>query len=378
MCGTDIGHFSSDFNVIYLRVVQGCNLNCTHCFTLGNRDRYEFASLEQIENFLLSIKSHVNPKKAVVYIHGGEPFLAPIDYHRKVNALIRKVMADTYIDIIPQTNLMYKVDAEFINFIKEEYNGQIGVSWDYKIRFGSTTSALNEALFLSNFRKIVDAGIEPAVAITVQKYLLEQDPIELVQQLVGAKSIDFEFLTFFDEKTENLRVSNNLWSDYYFKIVKYYAENVTTWSLPLVDLFTKSVQENKIYQCKCNCCQHRTFTMNCNGTVGLCPDETYFSPLSTVEEMSLNWNAFQKAAQLKYINQIALPINSLCTTCEYYNYCGGNCEPTLFKEGDLECPMSKKALSYQFSNIGIFEEKLKLAYLNLTELRKNKEHQTVF
>lgn len=369
MCGS-ASSFRQDFNVIYLRVVQGCNLNCTHCFTFGNRDKYKLAPLEQVESFLKSIKKQVNPKKAVMYIHGGEPFLAPLEYHRELNKIIKKIMADTEIDIIPQTNLMYQVDDEFIDFIKTEYNGQLGVSWDSKIRFESTSSGLNEDLFFKNFRKLASSNIDMAVAITVHKYLIEEDLESLIKKFDGAKSFDFEFLTYFDEKTKNLKVDNQKWSTFYSKLVKYYAENQTTWSLPLVDLFTMSVQQNKIYQCKCNCCQNRTFTMNCNGTVGLCPDETYFDPISTVDELAQNWTFFESKAMSKHATQMSRPIHDLCMSCEFYEYCGGNCEEQLLGPGDTECPMSQAALRYQFANMEIFKKKLIKTYQNLPELKE--------
>lgn len=368
MCQSNL--FNQEFNVIYLRVVQGCNLNCTHCFTLGNKDKYKLAPLEQIESFLSSIKQNVNPQKAVIYIHGGEPFLAPLDYHRKVNGLIRDIMGSTIIDIIPQTNLMYKIDDEYIEFIKKEYNSHIGVSWDHKIRFGSTTSGLSENLFLENFKKLVDADVEIAVAITVHKYLVEEDVTKIIPKFNGAKSLDFEFLTYFDDQTKNLKVDNTKWSNFYTKLVQYYSNNETTWSMPLVDLFTKSVKENRIYQCKCNCCLNRTFTMNCNGTVGLCPDETYFAPISTVAEVNSNWNTFANKALQKHAIQISRPIHPLCQSCEFYDYCGGNCEEQLFGENDIECPMSQQALRYQFSNMDKFKTKLVNAYKNLPELKE--------
>lgn len=368
MC-IDKSHFDSDFNVIYLRVVQGCNLNCTHCFTLGNKDKFQLAPFENIRNFLRSIKTNVNPRNAVVYIHGGEPFMASLDYHRELNKLIKEEMGSTFIDIIPQTNLMYKIDDEFVEFIKQEYKGQIGVSWDYKIRFNSTTSGLNEDLFLNNFNKLAASGVDMAVAITVHKYLVEQNVENIVQKFHGAKSLDFEFLTYFDEKTKNLKVDNVKWSEFYTQLVKYYSDNKTTWSMPLVDLFTKSVSENKIYQCKCNCCQNRTFTMNCNGTVGLCPDETYFDPISTVDEMTHDWKSFATAASLKHAVQVSRTIKKLCMSCEFYDYCGGNCEEQLLDDNDLECPMSRKALKYQFENMNKFKLKMQQAYANLPELK---------
>lgn len=366
----DTSHFSKEFNVIYLRVVRGCNLNCTHCFTLGNRDKYSLAPLEQVEDFLCAIRTNVNPQKAVFYIHGGEPFLAPKDYLRSVNKVIRKVFPDIPKNIVPQTNLMYKIDEEYLRLVRDEYDNHIGVSWDEGIRFSTTSRNLNEELFLKNFNTLVQAGVNLAVAITVQKNLLQSDPVKIVEKLRGARSIDFEFLTMFDQKTKDLKVQNADWAPFYYKLLKYYATNDTTWSMPQADLFTKSFIENKIYQCKCNCCQHRTFTMNVDGSVGLCPDETYIRPFSTVLEMKKDWKRFETKSLESYIVQKAQALPDICKSCEFYDYCGGNCETELFSDGDTECPMSKQALAFQMKNLDLFVRKLHTAKRNLVELQE--------
>jgi len=368
-----MSHFNSEFNVIYLRVVQGCNLNCTHCFTLGNKDPYLLANLDEIRMFLSAIRSHVNPRKAVFYIHGGETFLAPLDHLRKVNEIIRQVFNDIHFDIIPQTNLMYTINDEYIQFVKNEYSSHIGVSWDYGIRFETTGRGLNEDLFFKNFQKLVNAEIEMSVAITVQKNLLKATPQKYLPLFNGAKSLDFEFLTLFDQKTRDLKVNNDEWSEYLYNIVQYYAHNQTTWSMPQVDLFTKSFIENKIYNCKCNCCQHRTFTFNCNGQVGLCPDDAYINPVSNVQEMNYNWSLFQAKAQSRHLEQITQPIHTLCQKCEFFDVCGGNCEPSLFDAVSSECPLSKKTLRFQRDNMNLFRQKLDIANENLIELRNKGE-----
>lgn len=363
-----MSHFNQDFNVIYIRVVQGCNLNCAHCFTLGNQDEVKLAPLEQIQKYLQSIKTHVNPRKATFYIHGGETFLAPKVYLAEVNDIIRDVFKGTEFNIIPQTNLMYKVDQAYADFIHKEYNSQLGVSWDEKIRFSTTTGALNENLFLNNFKFLAQSGIEMAVAVTVQNHLLKVPPLEFVKKFDGATSLDFEFLTTFDEKTRNLKVRNEEWSQFFSEVVKYYATHDVTWSMPHVDLFTKSFRENTIYQCKCNCCEHRTFTMNVNGTVGLCPDDTYIHPLSTVDQMSKDWSTFAEKARQKYILQKCQELPPICMSCEFFDICGGNCESSLFNENEKDCPMSHLALRYQLSHLDVFEKKLKKAKENLIEL----------
>ena len=364
-----MNHFNKDFNVIYLRVIQGCNLNCAHCFTLGDKDPYALLDYEVARSFLRQIKNKVSPRKATMYIHGGETFLAPHEHLKKINQIIREELTDTVLNIIPQTNLMYTVDEEYVNLIKQEYNNEIGVSWDYKIRFGSDKSDLNENLFFKNFKFLIDRGVNLSVAITVQKHLLKSNILEILPKFEGAKSIDFEFLTIFDEKTKNLKVRNDEWADFYMKIVDYYAKNKTTWSLPQVDLFTKSLMENKVFNCKCNCCQHRTFTLNCNGSLGLCPDEAYVRPLSDIIEFTKSWESFEMKARTAHLSHITQEIHPMCFKCEFYDVCGGNCEQSLFDEDSDECPLSKKVIKFQHQELELFKNKLKEAKDNLLELR---------
>jgi radical SAM protein with 4Fe4S-binding SPASM domain len=360
--------FKNEFNVIYVRVVQSCNLNCTHCFTNGNRDKFQLASLKDIELYLMAIKENVDPRKAVFYIHGGETFLAPLEYLKQVNDLIRKIFTKIEFHIIPQTNLLFKVDDEFVAFVREEYSSEMGISWDYKIRFDDSKKSLSEERFLKNLGILLEAGVNVAISITVQRHLLEMNYLELLEKFDGVKSIDFELLTIFDDKTQDLKVSNIKWSIYLKSIVDYYLENDTSWSLPQIDLFTKSILENKLYRCKCDCCNNRTFTLNPNGTVGLCPDTTYYRPVSTAREMFDNWKRFQEKALPVIALRESLKVNKVCLKCEFYDICGGNCEESLFVEGEDECPLSKSVVKYQLENLPKFSKKLDKAYSNLPEL----------
>lgn len=366
--------FRDDFNVVYLRVVQGCNLNCEHCFTLGNEDPIQQTPFEHIEGFLSAIRRNVNPQKATFYIHGGETFLAPREFLSKVNQTIRGLFNQTKIDIVPQTNLIYKVDQDFVDFIKKEYRSTIGVSWDADIRFGSI--AINkkteqENLFFKNLKILIDNGIKVHIAITAQKHLLNYDPLEIVKMFEGVDSIDFELLTTFDEKTKNLKPNNEKWSAWLDKLVEYYQNNDVTWSLPQVDLFTKTFLSGQVYDCKCNCCDKRTFTLNPNGTVGFCPDMTYVAPQSTVEEMTNDWQAFEQKAIEVVTEKIIHTQHEMCYSCEFFEVCGGNCDHSLFDETD-ECPLSKKVIKRVYNNketfIKLFEQK---SMTNLTELRKD-------
>jgi radical SAM protein with 4Fe4S-binding SPASM domain len=197
----------------------------------------------------------------------------------------------------------------------------------------------------------------------------------VAQLFNGVDSIDFELLTIFDEKTRDLKPNNIEWSNWFDKLVEYYQHNETTWALPQIDLFTKSILSGKIYNCKCNCCETRTFTLNPNGTVGLCPDKTYVMPITTVDDMHNNWEQFEKTASDFIATKIhETESNMMCYECEYYDICGGNCEQELFDDTN-ECPLSKKAIGRVKQNIDTFSALYKNKARNkLTEMRNNYEY----
>jgi len=362
--------FTNEFNVIYIRVVQGCNLNCTHCFTLGDKDPIMITDPTVVDKYLSSIRKNVNPQKATFYIHGGETFLAPIPYLRDITKQIHTHFPDIRKDIVPQTNLTYKIKQDFIDYIKEDCYSSIGVSWDADIRF---TTEIQERLFFKNLKILLDNDIKVNISITAQRHLLNYDPIEIAQKFEGVDSIDFELLTTFDEKTKDLKPNNKLWAEWLDKLVDYYQHNDVSWCLPQVDLFTKTLMTGNLFACKCNCCDHRTFTLNPNGTVGFCPDRTYIEPQAHVDDLVNNWQLFEDKGAKVMSEKMFEEQNQMCFDCEHYDICGGNCDSTLFDETD-ECPLSKKVVSRIRNNkerfIDLYKNK---ASKNLIELRTDYE-----
>lgn len=364
--------FDTDFTVAYVRVVEGCNLNCTHCFTLGNQEKIKYTPIETIKYFLSAIDMNIHPKALTVYLHGGETFLRPLEDLVQIADYIRDKFHYTKLVIVPQTNLIYKLTDEHIDFIKNQCGNQVGISWDYEIRFGSIRTEKaeeKEKLFFSNMRKLIDAGIDVHVAITQQKHLLNADPIKVIEMFDGVKSIDFELLTIFDEKTKDLKVNNQKWSDWYMHIVRYYHDHDVSWSLPQMDLLFKNMKEGAQQDCKCNCCNKRTFTLNTNGSVGLCPDFAYVSPISTAREMYQDWTTFTAKSQDTLIQDLIDKSSSICYECEHFDICGGNCNNQLFDDTD-ECPLSRASISYARKHQLTFFDRLeKKAMNNLPELK---------
>lgn len=361
--------------VIFVRVQQGCNLNCTHCFTLGNQDRVLTTPYAYVDRFLSAISRNVQPHQGTIYLHGGETFLAKMSYLRQVVARIRELYPSPNFKIIPQTNLVFKLTDEFMDFVLNHCDGHLGVSWDYKIRFGSIRSEheqRQEALFFTNLRKLIDAGVGVNMSITAQRHLLELDPLKLVAMFEGVKSIDFELLTTFDAKTHDLKPNLAKWSAWLDRLVEHYQHNEVSWCLPQIDLITQAIERGVIYNCKCNCCDRRTFTLNPDGTTGFCPDNSYTHPVSHVDEMDANWPGFAAKAHEAFIARLASLSTENCYSCEHYAQCGGNCEDMFFDDSG-ECPLSKKVFSRIKQNKDRFAQLLHTrAAANLIEMDKQK------
>jgi radical SAM protein with 4Fe4S-binding SPASM domain len=178
----------------------------------------------------------------------------------------------------------------------------------------------------------------------MQKHLVDVNPLKLAEMFAGVNSIDFELLSVFDEKTAALRPNLQKWSDWLDTLVDYYQHHEVSWCLPQIDLFTRAIENGQIYNCKCNCCDRRTFTLNPNGTTGFCPDNSYISPVSTVGEMAADWKAFEEKAHVAFIERLASLSTENCYKCEHFNECGGNCEDYFFDDTG-ECPLSKKVIT---------------------------------
>jgi radical SAM protein with 4Fe4S-binding SPASM domain len=329
-----------------------------------------FTPFETVDKYLAAIRKNVNPQKATFYIHGGETFLAPISYLRDITKLIHKHYPDIRKDIVPQTNLTFKIKQDFLDYIREDCYNSLGVSWDADIRFDNKKQ---EDLFFKNLKILLDEGIRVNISITAQRHLLNYDPIEIAKMFEGVDSIDFELLTTFDEKTRDLKPNNKLWADWLDRLVDYYQHNEVSWCLPQVDLFTKTLIHGQLYECKCNCCDKRTFTLNPNGTVGFCPDRTYIEPQATVDDLTDNWQLFEEKGAKIISEKMFDEQNAMCFSCEHYDICGGNCDSTLFDDTD-ECPLSKKVVSRVRNNINRFAHLYnERAKSNLIELRTDYE-----
>jgi radical SAM protein with 4Fe4S-binding SPASM domain len=233
-------------HMVYIRLFEGCNLHCEHCFIPSNPKKIQSSFYENngLTNELINkVKGLKEGDRIYLQWHGGEPTLLGVEYLRNA---IENVIADKrfkYINGI-QTNLMnfHEKTEQWLNLYKDYFNNRLGVSWDYKIRH-LRNSNLNEEenyqkfekIFWNNIKLAQDHGIELYMVITVNKLFFEhfKNPFDFFDFISkkGIQKINFERITktgFARKNWEKLGLSNKEYSFYmsrFFKAYKLFKKN---------------------------------------------------------------------------------------------------------------------------------------------------------
>lgn len=164
-------------HLVYLRVFEGCNLHCAHCFIPTNPRRFpeeRFADIPQMLDGKI-------PAGATVLIqwHGGEPTLMGVDYIRNGIKTLRVHGPQYQWRHGIQTNLM-RYDAQWSALLHEEFGGEIGVSWDPVIRMAKGANPEShpqvKAQFQKNLAQVVGDGLTPYAVVTATKTLFKAYP----------------------------------------------------------------------------------------------------------------------------------------------------------------------------------------------------------
>lgn len=153
-----------------LKVSKYCNLRCDYCYEfpyLGERARM---SLDQIRAAFQNIKSSINElaiEDADFVWHGGEPFLIPLEFYKQIAILQKDVFGSEFKFINSvQTNLTVLTDHH-IEFLKEGFFDDIGVSFDvYGNQRVDTKGRARTDTVRANMHKLLDNQIHFG-AITV-------------------------------------------------------------------------------------------------------------------------------------------------------------------------------------------------------------------
>jgi len=175
-------------HLVYIRLFEGCNLHCDHCFIPHNPKKMSLDDFAKVPGM---VERFAKPGDRIhLQWHGGEPTALGASYLRMAIEAIESSDVDVEWSHGIQTNL-FEYDDELKNLFLDKFDGQIGVSWDpviRKTRKGSPeTNEDYEKRFWSNFERLLSDGISPYLIMTGTKILFEQfrNPFDLFTFLEG-------------------------------------------------------------------------------------------------------------------------------------------------------------------------------------------------
>lgn len=176
-----------DFDhLIYLRVFEGCNLHCEHCFVPSNPKRMTLEQIAEVPRWARIFGAPGNT--ILVQWHGGEPTLFGAAWMREAIEAIESNGPDMHWHHGIQTNLMTYA-PDWAEVYHDHFGGRIGVSWDPKVRLlrrdRPETNALFEEKFWRNFEQALSDGLDPYLVITATKEFFNtfRNPIGFFQKM---------------------------------------------------------------------------------------------------------------------------------------------------------------------------------------------------
>lgn len=152
-----------DFDqMVYVRLLEACNLHCQHCFIPNNPKRMDWSAIEAIPG---KVRSFATPGQTILFqFHGGEPTLVGAEFLRKTVVYLKGELEDFNIKFSLQTNLM-NYDQQFSAIYHEFFDGVVGVSWDPDIRLMKAgrpeSNAEFEVRFWANIERVIADGLVP-------------------------------------------------------------------------------------------------------------------------------------------------------------------------------------------------------------------------
>src|SRR5690606_30019336 len=159
---------ADDFDhLVYVRLFEGCNLACQHCFIPANPKKM---SDEQLRNLPLEFSRFASPgQRILIQWHGGEPTM--LGHQVILNAIEhwRATYPQYEFSFGIQTNLM-TYDRDWKQLYEKHFNGNVGISWDPEIRLLRKGKPESNAEFEERFWPKVDElvadGLNPYLVVT--------------------------------------------------------------------------------------------------------------------------------------------------------------------------------------------------------------------
>ena len=333
-------------HLVYLRVFEGCNLHCKHCFIPSNPKRM---TEEDVKNIPKILEGKI-PQGSTILLqwHGGEPTLMGVDYIRECIESLHSQSTSYKWNHGIQTNLM-TFNSEWADLYHEHFGGEVGVSWDPKIRLLNKRAPNSHEEFNDKFtlklKEAISFGLTPYLVVTATKTLFEafQNPFDFFQKWMdlGVNHVHLERVTetgFARDNWLEVGLSNNEYSMNMSKWLKAYtlfkriSENQRFFLSPF-DEMADSVRSLGTEQpsgrgCWSGTCDTRFHTIDAQGYKFGCTALTSEVGNKNAKAQPPIINDISQKRELRVFN---------CGECKFRKICSTGCLALSFDDGSGEC-----------------------------------------
>jgi len=342
-------------HLVYLRVFEGCNLYCRHCFIPANPKKMTSERVKSVPDLLA--KKIPLGSTILIQWHGGEPTIFGPEWMEKS---IKSIESDNRFKWKHgiQTNLI-NYSSSWKEIYKKYFDGRIGVSWDAEIRQmkkddRSSNKEFNK-IFDKKIKEVIEDGLHVSLVVTVTKIFFKKFPnpflfFEWLKQR-GITEVHFEKLTKTGNARDNweeLGLTNNEYSSNMSRYASAYRAyrgahlghfklNKGLHISPF-DGIAESVErllkgEAGGYGCASGKCDTKFHTIDENGYKFGC---TALTSEQDNKSSPVKFSFVKPLVKIREERQIS------CMGCEYKPICSSGCLATEIDDGSGECSGSSK------------------------------------
>lgn len=344
-----------DFDhLFYVRIFEGCNLYCEHCFIPSNPKKMSRDQIIAIPDIIK--RAMGNDRRVLIQWHGGEPTMFGAQWLEEAIETVNSSLTDYEVRHGIQTNLM-TYSAEWADVYKHYFNSEVGVSWDPEIRHSRKgregSNGEYESVFWEKFGSLLSDGITPYLVVTGTKVFFDKfrNPFDFFDFLEkkGVRLAHIERITKTGYARENwgrVGVTNSEYSKNMANFLKCYV----AWSMARQDgnegIFIspfdgilESVSgltrgEYSGYGCWSGKCDDRFHTIDASGYKSGCTAITSeYDNRNALQnnEFVVKFDDIKKARQIRKVD---------CQACDFRPICSSGCLAAS-DDGSGECSGGK-------------------------------------
>lgn len=336
-------------HLVYLRIFEGCNLHCEHCFIPSNPKKM---TLEDFDRVPETVAGFAAPgSRILLQWHGGEPTIFGPDWLETAIGRVEAAGSQFSWQHGIQTNLL-NYDASWAPLYHRHFGGEVGVSWDPGIRLmrrgDPSSNAAYEAVFWPNFEAMLADGLDAYVVVTFTRTFVEhfRDPYRFFQMMEerGVRRVHLERVTRTGYARENwarVGLDNAEYSEAMARFLRAYwrylhvrhgTETHDRLHVSPFDGLIGSVERlcdgtAGGYGCWSGNCDTRFHTIDANGYKAGCTAVTSEIDNKRATEI-LSFPDFTTARQERQWD---------CQTCQFRKICSSGCLASLMDDGSGEC-----------------------------------------